>query len=153
MKIGDLARAAGVSTKAIRYYEQLGVLPKPERADNGYRVYAQSALERLTFVKDAQATGLSLDEIAAILGMREQGEATCGHVMHLLEHHLDQLDAKIVALKKTRTTLAAITDHARQLDPASCLDPNRCQTIEPISGTEREGQLPAVDEIHARMGR
>ena len=152
MKIGDLARAAGVSTKAIRYYEQIGVLPKPERADNGYRVYAPSALERLTFVKDAQATGLSLDEIAAILGMREQGEATCDHVMHLLEHHLDQLDAKIVALKKTRTTLAAITDHARQLDPRSCLDPNRCQTIEPISSTEREGQLPAVDEIHARMG-
>lgn len=151
MKIGDLARAAGVSTKAIRYYEQISVLPKPERADNGYRIYAQSALERLTFVKDAQATGLSLEEIAAILGMREQGEATCAHVMHLLEHHLDQLDAKIVALKKTRTTLAAITDQARQLDPASCLDPNRCQTIEPISGTEREGQLPAVDEIHARM--
>ena len=45
MKIGDLARAAGVSTKAIRYYEQIGVLPKPERADNGYRIYAQSALE------------------------------------------------------------------------------------------------------------
>ena len=152
MKIGDLARAAGVSTKAIRYYEQIGVLPKPERADNGYRVYAPSALERLTFVKDAQATGLSLDEIAAILGMREQGEATCDHVMHLLEHHLDQLDAKIVALTKTRTTLAAITDHAHSLDPADCLDPNRCQTIERISSTEREGRLLAVDEIHTRIG-
>lgn len=151
MKIGDLAAATGVSTKAIRYYEQIGVLPKPERADNGYRIYADSAVERLAFVKDAQATGLSLDEIAAILGLREQGEATCNHVMHLLEHHLDQLDAKIAALQKTRTTLAAISDRARRLDPADCLDPNRCQTIEPISGSDREGDLPAVDEIHARM--
>jgi DNA-binding transcriptional MerR regulator len=151
MRIGDLANATGVSTKAIRYYEQVGVLPKPELADNGYRIYAQGAVDRLTFVKDAQATGLSLDEIAAILGLREQGEATCNHVMHLLDHHLDQLDARIAALQKTRTALAAITDRAHSLDPADCLDPNRCQTIEPISGTETEGHLPAVDEIHARM--
>ena len=47
----------------------MGVLPKPERSDNGYRVYAQSAVDRLIFVKDAQATGLSLNEIAAILGL------------------------------------------------------------------------------------
>ncbi len=152
MRIGDLATLTGVSTKAIRYYEEVGVLPKPERSDNGYRVYAQSAVDRLIFVKDAQATGLSLNEIAAILGLREQGEATCNHVLHLLEHHLDQLDTKIAALQKTRTTLGTITERARALDPADCHDPNRCQTIEPVSGTTREAQLPAVDEIHAPMG-
>ena len=149
MRIGDLASLTGVSTKAIRYYEDIGVLPRPERASNGYRVYAQSAVDRLTFVKDAQATGLSLNEIAAILGLREQGEATCNHVLHLLEHHLDQLDTKIAALQKTRATLASITERARVLDPADCHDPNRCQTIERVSGTDRESQLPAVDEIHA----
>lgn len=150
MKIGELARATGVTTKAIRYYEEIGVLPEPERADNGYRVYGRSALDRLTFIKDAQATGLSLDEIIAILGLREEGEATCSHVLHLLEHHLEQLDTRITALQETRNTLATITARAQGLDPADCLDPNRCQTIAPVSTAER-GNLPAIDEIHAPM--
>ncbi|MEA2002037.1 MAG: heavy metal-responsive transcriptional regulator [Actinomycetota bacterium] len=151
MKIGELARVTGVSTKTIRYYEEIGVLPEPERADNGYRLYAESAVDRLTFVKDAQATGLSLDEIAAILGLRERGEATCNHVMHLLEHHLKQLDSRIAALQKTRATLTAIADRAQQLDPADCVDPNRCQTIEPLSAADRAMRLPAVNEIHAPL--
>ncbi len=151
MKIGGLARVTGVSTKAIRYYEEIGVLPEPERADNGYRLYAKSAVDRLTFVKDAQATGLSLDEIAAILGLRERGEATCDHVMHLLEHHLKHLDVRIAALQKTRETLQGIADRAHQLDPADCVDPNRCQTIEPLSVEDRARRLPAVDEIHVPL--
>ncbi len=153
MRIGDLANATGVSTKAIRYYEEIGVLPTPERSDNGYRFYTKSAVDRLTFVKDAQATGLSLGEIAAILGLREEGKATCNHVMDLLEQHLAQLDARITALQETRTTLAAITERARKLDPTDCVDPNRCQTIEPIGRSATEEQLAGVDEIHMPMRR
>ena len=151
VKIGELARATVVSTKAIRYYEEIGVVPEPERADNGYQLYARSAVDRPTFVKNAQATGLSLDEIAAILGLRELGEATCDHVMHLLEHHLKHLSTGITALQETRDTLQAIADRAQQLDPADCIDPNRCQTIEPLSAADHAQRLPAVDEIHAPL--
>jgi MerR family copper efflux transcriptional regulator len=129
MKIGELSRLTSVPTKTIRYYEGTRVLPPAERAPNGYRVYGADAVERLRFIRDAQATGLTLQEIATILELRDHGESTCQHVMHLLEHHLDQLDARIAALQGTRRDLIAITQRARGLDPSECTNPNRCQTI------------------------
>ena len=129
MKIGQLARETGVSTKTVRYYETIGVLPEADRAANGYRTYDQHSVERLRFIRNAQATGLTLTEITSILELREQGASTCKHVTGLLEHHLDGLDRYITALQRTRTQLAALTERARRLDPADCTDPNRCQTI------------------------
>ena len=131
MKIGDIADATGVSTKTIRYYESIGVLPPADRTPNGYRNYDDSAVERLRFVRDAQATGLTLTEIASILDLREQGAPTCEHVTRLLATHLDDLDRRIAELQRTRTQLAALTERARTLDPADCTDPHRCQTIAP----------------------
>jgi DNA-binding transcriptional MerR regulator len=129
VRIGELAGRVGVSAKTVRYYEEIGLLPEPERAANGYRVYDESMVERLGFVRDAQASGLTLAEIAAVLEMRDEGSSTCEHVVALLEQHLAGLDAHIEALIETRKELAALTDRARHLDPAACNDPNRCQTI------------------------
>ena len=129
MRIGELADKTVVATKTIRYYEDIHVLPRPERADNGYRSYGPNAVERLLFVRDARATGLSLTEISSILSLRDQGESTCHHVLGLLETHLEEIDAHIDSLKKTRKQLAQLTGRARRLDPSDCTDPNRCQTI------------------------
>jgi DNA-binding transcriptional MerR regulator len=129
MRIGELARRTGVPTKTIRYYEEIGVLPAPDRAANDYRDYPDEAVDRLAFVRDAQATGLTLTEIASILDLRSQGEATCHHVVDLLERHLSALDRHIQTLRETRKKLAALTEKARSLDPSECRDPLRCQTI------------------------
>lgn len=129
MKIGELAGLSGVPTKTIRYYEEIGVLPDPARAANGYRAYEQDAVDRLRFVRDARATGLTLTEIASILGLRDQGASTCDHVTGLLEQHLGDLDRHIATLQRTRKQLAALTERAKDLDPADCTDPHRCQTI------------------------
>lgn len=129
MRIGELAAKTGVSTKAIRYYEDIDVLPPPERGANGYRSYGPAAVERLLFVRDARATGLSLTEIRSILSLRDQGESTCNHVLGLLETHLGEIDAHIESLRKTRRQLASLTERARRLDPSECTDPHRCQTI------------------------
>lgn len=129
MKIGELSKRTGVTTKTIRYYEEIGLLPPPDRADNGYREFAEEAVERLGFIRDAQASGLSLGEIASILDLRGHGQATCEHVIDLLVRHLEALDRHITGLRQTRQHLAALTDRARSLDPADCRDPNRCQTI------------------------
>lgn len=131
VRIGELARRTGASTKTIRYYEQIGVLPAPDRAPNGYREYPEEAVDRLAFVRDAQATGLSLAEIASILDLRSRGESTCHHVIELLERHMEALDEHIRTLHQTRDKLESLTTHARRLDPATCRDPNRCQTIAP----------------------
>ena len=144
MKIGEVANQTGVSTKTIRYYEDIGVLPEPDRSSNGYRTYHQTTVDRLRFVRDAQATGLTLTEIASILDLREQGASTCEHVTHLLERHLEHLDRHIAALQRTRGQLVGLTQRAGQLDPADCTDPNRCQTI--MAGIEVDGRLTA--EIH-----
>lgn len=129
MRIGELARLTGVPTKTIRYYEEIGVLPAPDRTANDYRDYPGEAVDRLAFVRDAQATGLTLTEIASILDLRSQGESTCLHVVDLLERHLSALDRHIKTLRETRKKLSTLTEQARGLDPAECHDPNRCQTI------------------------
>lgn len=130
MQIGQLARQVGVSTKTIRYYEEINLLPAPERAPNGYRDYGQEAVGRLKFIRDAQDTGLTLTEIASILDLRGQGIGTCHHVVELLEQHLEDLDRHIENLHRTRDQLAALTERSRALDPRDCTDPNRCQTID-----------------------
>src|SRR3990172_9344953 len=140
MKIGELSHRPRTPTKTIRYYEEIGVLPVPERAPNGYRDYLEDAVDRLAFVREAQATGLTLTEIASILALRSQGEATCHHVIDLLERHLSALDRHIQALRETRKKLVTLTEQARSLDPSECRDPNRCQTITgALSMTTRDG--------------
>ncbi len=95
MKIGDLAQQTGLSTKAIRYYEDIGVLPDPARSSNGYRSYDSGAVDRSGFIRDAQAAGLALTEIQLILDLRDSGESTCEHTIALLESHLDDVETQL----------------------------------------------------------
>ena len=129
MKIGDLAQQTGLSTKAIRYYEDIGILPQPLRASNGYRSYGDGVIDRISFINDAQAAGLSLTEIQLILDLRDSGESTCEHTLELLESHLADVETQLSELERTESRLRGMITAARRLDPATCDDPNRCQTI------------------------
>lgn len=129
MRIGEVAAKTGLTAKTIRYYEEIGLVAEPSRGDNDYRDYGETAIERLLFVRDAQASGLSLTEIASILELREGGQGTCDHVVELLERHLRDVDTHLADLRKTRKQLAALTERARGLDPTECTDAVRCQTI------------------------
>ncbi len=129
MKIGQLADRCGVSTKTIRYYEDIGLLAEPARTSSGYRNYSDDAVERLRFVRDAQATGLTLAEIASVLELKGSGERSCGHTMALIDEHLASIDRQIEQLAAARAQLADLADRGRTLDPAACTDPNRCQVI------------------------
>ena len=129
MKIGELASSTGVTTKTIRYYESIGLMPQPSRAPNGYRDYDTASTDRIEFIRDAQAAGLSLVEINLILDLRDQGESTCGHVISMLEDHVADVDRQVDELARTRSRLESMIERAKRLDPADCTDPNRCQTI------------------------
>jgi DNA-binding transcriptional MerR regulator len=131
MTIGELASATAVRPKTIRYYESIGLLPDPGRRPNGYRTYDHGSVDRLRFIRDAQSSGLSLAEIGMILDMKDHGESTCGHVIHLLEEHIVSVDRQIEELNRARASLVTMTQRARSLDPVGCQDPNRCQTITP----------------------
>ncbi len=101
------------------------------RTHGGYRVYGEDAVERLCFVRDAQASGLTLAEIASVLEIKAVGARSCAHTASLLEHHLAEVDAQIERLTAARAELAVLAERARGLDPATCTDPNRCQVIGP----------------------
>lgn len=150
MRIGEVADRSGVPTKTIRYYEEFGVMPEPSRSANGYREYGEDAVVRLRFIRDGQASGLSLAEIASILEMRDRGEQTCEHVMTLLRTHLADIDVQIERLVTTRRRLAEMADRAAARDPAACADPDRCQTIEPGLGASLRPSTPPVAHRHDR---
>ncbi len=129
MRIGELAEAAGVTAKTVRYYESIGLMPSPGRTSSGYRRYDHELLDRLRFIRDAQATGLSLTEIGSILELKDAGQGACDHTRGLLAGHLAEIDRQIDRLVATRAALAALSERVADLDPADCTNPTRCQVI------------------------
>ena len=137
MRIGELAERTGTTTKTIRYYESIDLIPEPARTPAGYREYDEAAVERLRFVREAQTSGLTLTEIQSILELKEAGATSCEHTHALLEQHLADLDSQIERLRRARADLAALAERAADLDPARCTDPNRCQVIAPPKMSDR----------------
>lgn len=129
MRIGQLADEAGLTAKTIRYYEGIGLLAEPERQANGYREYEPDALERLRFIRDAQAAGLTLAEVGEILAMKSEGMSTCSHTRALLDKHLQDVSAQIARLEAAKAELESLVARADALDPSGCTDPGRCQVI------------------------
>jgi len=129
MRIGELAERAGLTAKTIRYYEGIGLMSEPDRHANGYRDYGADAADRLRFIRDSQAAGLTLAEVGEILGMKAAGESTCAHTRDLLARHVADVDAQIERLLATRAELRAMAARADALDPSCCTDPGRCQVI------------------------
>jgi MerR family copper efflux transcriptional regulator len=129
MRIGALAERAGISTKAIRYYERIGILTPPPRTASGYRAYDATALGRLGFVRAAQALGLTLGEIRQIIAFRDRGTAPCAHVSELLLRHAADLDARIRELQQLRGELQQLAERATTLDPKDCTPERVCHLI------------------------
>ena len=112
MKIGALASRLGVSTKSIRFYESIGLMPEPARTPSGYRNYSEADAERLTFIKTAQRLGLSLDDIGEIIALRDSGEAPCGYVARVLHRQAADLDRRIQEMRQLRDELKALAAKA-----------------------------------------
>jgi DNA-binding transcriptional MerR regulator len=106
LKIGDVARLSGIGVEALRFYERSGLLPRPARTASGYRVYQPSVIERLTFIKQSQALGFSLDEIKRIIHDAETGHSPCDEVREIVRRRLDELDQRLRELRRYRTDLA-----------------------------------------------
>lgn len=97
--IGTVGKEAGVPIKTIRFYEEVGLLPKTARTNSGYRLYSPTTVDRLQFIKKAQGLGLQLAEIREILDLADRGRCPCGHVQQLLRRRLAELKAKIHDLR------------------------------------------------------
>jgi MerR family copper efflux transcriptional regulator len=110
--VGEAARRAGVSPKAVRLYEAKGILPPAKRTESGYRTYSEGDIQVLRFVRRARALGLRLEEIGRILDLQRQGAQPCGTVVQLLEGHLRDIDRTIRELRALRKGLATALDVA-----------------------------------------
>lgn len=108
MRIGELGDRLGVNPKTIRYYESIGLLPDPERTSSGYRVYDDSDVERMIFIKTAQRLGITLDEIKEILALRERGEPPCRYVRDILAKEVADIDQRIADLQRLREDLVTL---------------------------------------------
>jgi DNA-binding transcriptional MerR regulator len=99
-QIGEVAKASETSIDTIRYYEKLGLLEKPVRSMGGFRLYSKEAIEKLRFIKKAQALGLTLGEIKGIMqGSKEGLKPCCGLVRKLFTGKITEFESKIKELQ------------------------------------------------------
>lgn len=114
-QINELSKRSGVSRKTIRYYEEIGLLPYAQRTENGYRVYRDLDVERVTFIKSARRLDFSLDDIREILAFRERGEPPCSYVMGLMKAQIEQIEEHIRELNTLRAELERLHTLGQQL--------------------------------------
>ena len=131
-RIGDVARLTRVTPEALRYYERRGLLPPSLRSTAGGRRFSDEAVARVRFIKQAQAVGLSLKDIKALLASGNRASrATCRKTRSLLVSRLAELDSRLAELQTFRTVLAEHL-HACDLALAGHVEVE-CPTIDALA--------------------
>jgi DNA-binding transcriptional MerR regulator len=120
VKIGEAGGQAGVTAKTIRFWEDQHLLAPPARTAAGYRDYDLGIVERLAFIRHAQAGGLTLEHIRQILDIRDGGQPPCVHATGLIAHRLGEVEARLAELTRTRDQLVILAARAAAQDPADC---------------------------------
>ena len=108
MRIGQVAKEAGVNVETIRYYERRGLMPEPPRRPSGYREYPEDSVARIRFIKGAQELGFSLAEIENLLAMRVSSAVNCEDVRRQAQSKLDEIRVKILSLQQLQGALAEL---------------------------------------------
>ena len=110
---GEVAKLLNVGVQTLHFYEREGLIPAPPRTDAGYRLYPVPVVERLRFIKRAQALGLPLTEVREILLLADRGGSPCGRVQEALEQKLAEADRRLVELRRFRRELAILVKNAK----------------------------------------
>jgi DNA-binding transcriptional MerR regulator len=110
MRIGEIAKQAGVTVDTVRFYERVGVLPAPERTESGYRDYVPETIERILFTRELQAIGFTLADAVDALAAHDTGDATCESERWRLDAALARVDAKLAELHALRARIVEAKD-------------------------------------------
>ena len=105
LSIGELARAAGVPTSTVRYYERSGLLKPDERSGSNYRQYHPRSVEKLRFIRSAQSVGLTLKEVSRLLELIDADDSPCPDVEQMLESRIAAVREQIKQLKRIERQL------------------------------------------------
>ncbi|WP_449252207.1 Cd(II)/Pb(II)-responsive transcriptional regulator [Chitinimonas lacunae] len=105
LKIGELAQRTGCQVETVRYYEREGLLPPPGRSQGNYRMYGESHVERLQFIRHCRALDMTLDEIRVLLASRDAPDQSCAEANALLDAHIGHVAARIEELRRLEAQL------------------------------------------------
>lgn len=108
MRISQLAKAAHCDLETVRYYEKINLMPEPSRNDSGYRIYNQSHLDRLNFIRHCRSLDMPLKEITSLLHFRDNPSLKCDQVNQLIDEQLISVENKITMLKGLKEQLHAL---------------------------------------------
>lgn len=153
-RIGDLARASGVSTDTLRHYERKGVL-RSQRASNGYREYLADSLARVQMIRKALAIGFTLDELREVLHVFDRGEAPCHQVRSMAESKLAQIEVHLTEVISLRDALRdALKDWDKRLaKTASGQRANLLKTLTTRNGLHSSTSLLLRKPSRQKKGR
>jgi MerR family mercuric resistance operon transcriptional regulator len=126
--IGEMSRRTGVHIETIRYYERIGVMPRPKRSEGGQRLYNGPQLNRLAFIKRSRDLGFSLKQVLTLLTLVDSGAMACSEVHTLTVNHLKDVKSKITDLRKLER---ALKDLAAQCSLGNVSD---CPIVETLYG-------------------
>jgi Cu(I)-responsive transcriptional regulator len=142
MNIGEAARESGVSAKMIRYYESVGLLPRAERTEGGYRVYRDGDVHTLRFIRRARDLGFAMDQIAALLALWREPHRASADVKKLAQAHIDELEARAAQLMAMSRTLRHLAEHCHgDARPA-------CPILDDLADGGNAGSGRATPAIH-----
>jgi DNA-binding transcriptional MerR regulator len=130
LTIGELAKTAGVPASTVRYYERTGLLRRPPRSASNYRLYREEDVYRVRFIKAAQATGFTLDDVAELLK-----PSSCSKVQGRIEERLEEVSARMKDLRHVQRVLKAALTTCQDHEPTG-----RCGVIDTLSASARSKQ-------------
>lgn len=140
MNIGQAAKLSGVSAKMIRYYEQIGLIPKAIRSDAGYRHYSPQDAHSLRFIRRARDLGFSVDQISALLVLWHDRDRASADVKAMALSHAEGLKAKIAELQSMAQTLEHLAENCHGNDRPDC--PILADLAEPNIAVEHHSRAP-----------
>ncbi|MBI1733058.1 MAG: heavy metal-responsive transcriptional regulator [Gammaproteobacteria bacterium] len=108
LKVGDVARRAGVNLQTVHYYERRGLLPKPPRTGSNYRAYPQDTVRRVRFIKRAQDLGFTLKEIKELLSLRAVPQTRCADVRDRAAAKVKDINEKVRTLRGMQKALTRL---------------------------------------------
>lgn len=117
IRIGVLARLTETTAETIRYYEKERLLPAPSRSDGNYRLYGETHIERLRFIRHCRLLDMALDDVRALLQHRDMPTEDCGEVNALLDEHIHEIDMRVKELKQLKQHLAALRGKCARTAP------------------------------------
>lgn len=110
LKIGELAERTGTNTPTIRYYEEIGLLPRPDRQEGNQRRYGDEAVKRLAFIRRCRDFGFSIEQVRTLTSLVQDRSRSCFEVRDLAQEHLKEVRVKLKELRELEKSIAGFVE-------------------------------------------